>query len=263
MNLPSVGFEPIESTLLPPDPSTLPRPQRRLAQVLSKGSLTPPEAAKKSWRLRFFLSPTAFLPSPDHPDQISQISVEKTSIQGPDPFAPSAKVAFTGETLTLPASVAFRSIGYKSVLLPGLAELGVPFDAKLGIIPNDAHGRILNPNAGPGTLSAAHVPGLYVAGWSKRGPTGVIASTMDDAFATAEVVAQDWRAKAKFLNADEGGSTGRGWQGVRDEAERRGLRRVSWADWERIDRAERERGKSRGKEREKFTCVKEMLEVLD
>ena len=54
-----------------------------------------------------------------------------------------------------------------------------------------------------------------------------------------------------------------GWDGVKGEAERRGLRRVSWSDWERIDAAEKQNGKKIGKEREKFSTVKDMLEVLE
>lgn len=151
-----------------------------------------------------------------------------------------------------------------------MSDLGIPFDQKLGIIPNDLAGRILSPTAGPGELGAVHLPGLYCAGWVKRGPTGVIASTMLDAFATAEAIARDWEGRVVFLDgggADGGRGAGEnrktGWDGLREDVERRGLRRVSWADWEKIDGAERERGRSRGKEREKFASVKEMLGVLD
>jgi adrenodoxin-NADP+ reductase len=102
----------------------------------------------------------------------------------------------------------------------------------------------------------------------KRGPTGVIASTMTDAFATADAIAED-RAKhnsgrggPSFLNSSEGGSTGLGWSGVRPEAEKRGLRPTSWQDWELIDAAEKERGRAKDKVREKFGRVEEMMHVL-
>lgn len=152
-----------------------------------------------------------------------------------------------------------------------MSALGIPFDEKLGIIPNDLAGRILSPSAGPGELGAVHLPGMYCAGWVKRGPTGVIASTMLDAFATAEAIARDWEGRAVFLNGGDGGRRAgaengerrMGWEGLKKEAEEKGLRRVSWADWEKIDKAERERGRRRGKEREKFVSVGEMLGVLD
>ncbi|KAI9789171.1 MAG: NADPH-adrenodoxin reductase [Peltula sp. TS41687] len=265
MKLPRVGFVPIDPFLLPPDPSkdwTLPRIQKRLAAVLAKGSTTPPALSSKRWELSFFLAPTAFRSSPNNPDQLSHLTLEKTLPKGRDPFLPSVRVQGTGETTDLPASVAFRSIGYKSEPLPGLVESGIPFDEKLGIIPNDVHGRVLAPAT---ESTAVHVPGFYVAGWSKRGPTGVIASTMEDAFATAEIIAKDWADNVRFLNHEEdgGGGTGLGWEGVKAEAERRGLRRVSWTDWKRIDAVEKHKGKLIEKERDKFPTVEEMLKILD
>jgi len=103
------------------------------------------------------------------------------------------------------------------------------------------------------------VGGMYCAGWVKKGPTGVIANTMADAFATAEAIAEDWLSDNRpFLQGE-----GDGWEGIREEAERRGCRRVSWEDWKKIDGVERERGRVLGKEREKFRRVEDMLDVLD
>jgi adrenodoxin-NADP+ reductase len=147
--------------------------------------------------------------------------------------------------------------------MPGFADLGIPFDERRGIIPNDMDGRVLADSQG---RHGAHIPGIYTAGWAKRGPTGVIASTMNDAFLTAEAIAQDREQGAVFLNGDRAnalGSTSLGWEGVADEARSRGLRRVSWRDWKAIDEAEKERGRKAGKVREKFQSVGEMLRVLD
>jgi adrenodoxin-NADP+ reductase len=85
---------------------------------------------------------------------------------------------------------------------------------------------------------------------------------MTDAFNTADAIAADVAQSRGFLlNAPHVG-TGLGWEGVRPEAEQRGLQATSWEDWERIDRAERERGSQHGKPREKFGRVEEMLGVL-
>jgi adrenodoxin-NADP+ reductase len=54
-----------------------------------------------------------------------------------------------------------------------------------------------------------------------------------------------------------------GWDGVKEEVMSKGVRPLSWRDWKVIDHAERERGKAKGKEREKFASVAEMLKVLD
>ncbi|MBE7181076.1 MAG: hypothetical protein INR71_07685, partial [Terriglobus roseus] len=81
---------------------------------------------------------------------------------------------------------------------------------------------------------------------------------MDDAFATGDAIALDAARGLAMLGGD-----GAGWDGVRPEARRRGLRRTSWADWRAIDAVERERGRQRGKPREKILSVDEMLAVLD
>lgn len=134
-----------------------------------------------------------------------------------------------------------------------MKSLGILFDDTRGIISNDNYGRVTSPSQS-GEMEA--IPGMYCAGWVKRGPTGVIANTMEDAFATAEAIAKDWYSRASFL------SGGHGWSALKKEIDDRGIRTVSWNDWCKIDAAERARGKERGKEREKFTTVAEMLNVL-
>ena len=87
---------------------------------------------------------------------------------------------------------------------------------------------------------------------------------MNDAFATADVIVDDWHSHALFIGSENGHDTPKdGWAGLKGEAEKRGCRRVSWQDWELIDKAERERGKVKGKEREKFTRIEDMLAVID
>jgi adrenodoxin-NADP+ reductase len=184
-----------------------------------------------------------------------------------DAFDPSASVkAIPNDTKIIPTSLAFRSIGYKSTPLPGLSNLGIQFDTRRGIIPN-VGGRVIQVQASqPGLDTPLEVPGIYVAGWVKRGPVGVIASTMEDAFATADCLAEDIRAGRPFLNGQlEKNETGDGWHGVQKElqAKRISLRSTNWKDWQRIDKTERERGARLGKEREKITCVDEMLQILD
>ncbi|KAF2194277.1 FAD/NAD(P)-binding domain-containing protein [Zopfia rhizophila CBS 207.26] len=277
-NIPSVFFSPIlDNGFFPSDKNKLPRVQKRIAQVLLKDYPGPSSPTTKRWSLEFLLSPQQFRGNGSSHGSLSSIDFTRMEYApDADPFSKSAKVIPSDGTATLFADVAFRSVGYKSASLPGLSDLGVPFDRKLGIIPNDPYGRVIAPvstssRTNPSTsipspepinFIAKHIPGLYCAGWVKRGPTGVIASTMDDAFNTADVIAADWASNALFLNHEEG-STGLGWKGVKDEVISKGVRPVSWEDWKRIDEAEKERGRKLGKEREKFGSVKEMLKVLD
>jgi adrenodoxin-NADP+ reductase len=248
--------------------------------LLAKGSSTGSEAAKKSWSLEFLLSPHSLHWSPKFPFRLSHAKFTRNELDPSDPFSPSATVRphflSNGQPakVTIPCNIFFRSIGYKSLPLPGFEDLGIQFDTRRGIIPHDGFGRITSSAAVVADITdhtrIPHLPGLYCAGWVKRGPTGVIASTMMDAFATADSVAADWQAQKNrpgekgisFLNSASGGSTGLGWEGVRPEAERRGLIPTTWQDWERIDAVEREKGKQKGKIREKFGRVEEMLAVV-
>ena len=133
-----------------------------------------------------------------------------------------------------------------------MKDLGIDFDERRGVIPNDLHGRVTSLSE-----DGTGIPGLYCSGWVKRGPAGVIANTMEDAFDTADSIAQDWENEEPFMSG-----TG-GWNGLREDATVKRLRSVSWNDWKKIDEVEKEKGKFRGKEREKFTSIPKMLEVLD
>ena len=251
LTLDGVAFHEIDSKLFPPGPiKKLPRTQRRMVELLSKGSAV--QNSLKSWSLDFLLSPRNF---ECKADVLSSILFAKTELQGPDVFGPFAQSSATKEFLSMSTNLAFRSIGYRSEALPGMEDLGVNFDEKRGLIPNDYYGRVTDLLADQGDYSP--LPGLYCSGWVKRGPAGVIANTMEDAFATAGVIVSDWHNNKPFLSGHNG------WDGLRAEASRRGLRRVGWNDWLKIDAAEKERGRGKGKGREKFTSVRDMLRVLD
>ncbi|RAH40212.1 NADPH-adrenodoxin reductase [Aspergillus brunneoviolaceus CBS 621.78] len=274
LQLPSVAFDPVPKDLFPPEEvmSALPRAQKRLVQLLAKGSTNDPSKAQKSWSLDFLLSPESLHTSPENPARLSHVTFARNQLDTSDPFLASAKVTPqylpTGEraTVDLPADAFFRSVGYKSLALPGMEDLGVQFDAQRGVIPNDGFGRITSrTEIGdrqelPDGSIISHLPGLYCAGWAKRGPTGVIATTMTDAFTTADAIAADVRGQISLNGPNK--STGLGWEGVRPEAEKRGLRPTSWEDWQRIDGAERARGQEKGKTRDKFGRVEEMLDVV-
>ncbi|OJJ47157.1 hypothetical protein ASPZODRAFT_64662 [Penicilliopsis zonata CBS 506.65] len=283
LQLPSVSFDPIPKDLLPPDAvlSSLPRAQKRLMQLLAKGSTNDPATATKSWSLDFLLSPQSLHWSPIHPYRLSHVKFSRNELDPSDPYLASAKVTpkvlSSGKRaeMNIPANIFFRSVGYKSLPLPGMEEdLGIHFDPDRGIIPNDGFGRVINPSGLgerqvlPDGSVISHMPGLYCAGWVKRGPTGVIATTMTDAFTTADTLAADIQERKSHSDAElsllnePGHGTGLGWEGVRPEAERRGLRPTTWQDWQRIDSAEKARGQQKGKPRDKFGRVEEMLDVL-
>ena len=251
LTLDGTFFHKIDPMLFPPgSPKTLPRTQRRMVELLSKGSTA--LVGPKSWSLDFLLSPKSF---ERKADKLSSISFSKNTMQGADVFDPSGQASSTMESLSLSTNLAFRSIGYKSEPLLGMEDLGIRFDRNRGIMPCDQYGRVMNLSAGES--ESTHLPGLYCSGWVKRGPAGVIANTMEDGFATAEAIANDWQNEKPFLTGCDG------WKGLKLETGSRGLRSIGWSDWLKIDNAEKERGRGKGKQREKFTTVPEMLRVLD
>lgn len=170
--------------------------------------------------------------------------VEKLKLEinrlGGDPFSQSAEG--TGEFMELDCGILFRSIGYRGVPVPG-----VPFDDKRGVIPN-RDGRVLD--------GGEPVVQLYVSGWIKRGATGIIGTNKPDSVATITSLLED---KGKFEAMGERS----GAEETLRLLNERGIRYVSFADWEKIDRAEIERGQSRDKPREKYTRIEEMLALLE
>ena len=151
----------------------------------------------------------------------------------------------TGETETLPAGLIFRSVGYKGVPIPG-----VPFDQRAGVIPND-EGRVL---VAPGAMEM--LAGVYVVGWIKRGPSGIIGTNKPDSAQTAEHLLEDV-ASGAIIPRQRGSRTA-----VDQMLRARGVHVVSFADWLKLDALEQAAGKPRGAPREKFTRIPEMLDAL-
>ncbi|KAF7470789.1 Hypothetical predicted protein [Marmota monax] len=145
----------------------------------------------------------------------------------------------TGDTEDLPCGLVLSSVGYKSRPI----DPSVPFDSKLGIIPN-VEGRVVG------------VPGLYCSGWVKRGPTGVITTTMTDSFLTSQMLLQD--LKAGLLPS----GPRPGFAAIQALLSSRGVRPVSFSDWEKLDAEEVSRGQGAGKPREKLVDPHEMLRLL-
>ena len=148
----------------------------------------------------------------------------------------------TGETETLDVGLVFRSVGYLGTGVPGL-----PLDARKGIIPND-HGRVLE--------HGAPVAGEYVAGWIKRGPSGVIGTNKPDAVETADLLLEDFKAGKLGAPPEPGRAA------VDQFLREGGVRVFSWADWQRLDELERARGVTLGRPRVKFTRVADMLAAV-
>jgi ferredoxin--NADP+ reductase len=168
-------------------------------------------------RLRFFARPVRLLGE----DRVTGVEVERTAVDG------DGRAVGTGETEVLPADLVVRSVGYFGTPLPGL-----PVDERSGTVPHVA-GRVLR--------DGEPSPGEYVAGWIKRGPSGVVGTNKHDA---RETVA------ALLADAADGVLTTHGPVGdLVEELVSRGAAPVLIEDWRAIDAAEVALGATRGRAR--------------
>jgi ferredoxin--NADP+ reductase len=203
-------------------------------EILRDFASRTPEGKPRSVRLRFRVSPVAILGE----ERVEGVEIVRNRLE-PDGRG-GVKAVPTEEREVIPCGIVFRSVGYRGVSLPG-----VPFDERSGTIPNDG-GRVLDADGRP-------IPGLYVAGWIKRGPTGVIGTNKKDATETVDILLEDARAGLLPERAvDE----------TLDEllAERDGLV-VMYAGWEAIDARERGLGEPLGRPRVKLCTWDELLEA--
>jgi ferredoxin--NADP+ reductase len=142
----------------------------------------------------------------------------------------------TEERETLPCGIVFRSVGYL-----GTPLAGVPFDEKRGTLPNEG-GRV------------AGAPGVYCAGWIKRGPSGVIGTNKKDATETVENLladARDGTLPAKGASPDA----------IVELLAERAARPVAYAGWQAIDAVEKARGAAEGRPRVKLTTWDALLDA--
>ena len=255
--LPSVSFEPVEESLLPPTGMKLSRTPKRLVDLLRQGPHLNSASREKAFVLQFLRSPVEFY---GVANQLSAVNLQHNEFSHSEERYKSNGQVFpqVGTFSTIPTSLAFRSIGYRSVAIKGMKQLGIHFKDAVGVIANDSFGRATQEPATRQALDHSEnvLPGIYCAGWVKRGPAGVIANTMEDAFATAEAISSDWRQKKPFLNG------GDGWDVLSQMAATQDLQTLSWSDWLAIDAAERSQGRPHGKEREKYASISRMLDVL-
>jgi ferredoxin--NADP+ reductase len=176
---------------------------------------------------RFFRSPVAILGE----ERVEGIELVRNELDENERAVP------TDERETLTCGLVFRSVGYHGVELPGLA-----FDPASGTIPNEG-GRI--------------EPGVYCAGWIKRGPTGVIGTNKKDATETVELLLEDAAAGRLQPKPDATSAAVDGLLAERD------VRVVEYADWAAIDELELAAGEKSGRPRVKLCSWDDLLAAAE
>ena len=196
----------------------------RNLEVLREYARREPQGKPKRLVLRFLLSPVEI----GGEGRVERIELVRNVLE-PDARG-VLRAAATAERETLETGLVFRSVGYRGIPLPG-----VPFDERTGTIPNEG-GRV--------------EPRVYVTGWIKRGPSGVIGTNKKDATETVGLLLDDLAAAPR--------------KGVSaEEAERliagRVVHLVLYEHWTAIDQHERTAGERLGRPRVKLCTWDELL----
>jgi ferredoxin--NADP+ reductase len=213
-------------------------------EILREYATRTPTPGRKRVVLRFLLSPARLIAGQD--GALADVELVHNQLVADDRGALRARA--TEATETISAGLVFRAIGYRGEPLPG-----VSFDDRAAVILNDG-GRVLDPD------SRSPLPGEYVVGWIKRGPSGVIGTNKKDAQETVDAMLAD-------LAPSSNGAGPAHTPERPDAAAIETLLRarqpalVTYAGWEAIDRHERQLGARAGRPRVKLTDIEEMLRI--
>ena len=202
------------------------RTLRANLEVLRDWSTRAPQGRPRRLRIKFWLRPAEVLGSA----AVSGFRAERTRLQ-------DGKLVGTGSIVDFPAQMVLRSVGYRVV-----PPAGLPLDPDTGTVPHDG-GRVL--------VDGAPMPGMYVAGWLKRGPTGIIGTNKPDATETVASLLADADALPRAPERDP--------DAIVELLLERKVRTVSWSGWEAIDEAERALGVARACARVKIADRERLL----
>mmetsp|Transcript_3003 Transcript_3003/g.3566 ORF Transcript_3003/g.3566 Transcript_3003/m.3566 type:complete len:467 (-) Transcript_3003:1040-2440(-) len=223
------------------------RPKKRMNDLLQKvaDKYDKEKRKEKMIELRFLLSPVEIF---GEDGKVSKVAFERNALAG-DAFQQRPNA--TGEVVDFDCSLLLRSIGYKSVPLPG-----VPFDNNK-YIANNVGGRVIESDSNPGGLAK-----MYTSGWLKRGPTGIIGTNINDAKETVSAIIEDLDAgcfsSEASDNADEFDRE------ILDIIQSKGTTVVDWNAYRSIEAEENSRGEhsTPQRPRKKMVTIDEMLQYV-
>jgi adrenodoxin-NADP+ reductase len=266
MHLANTAMVPIEPVLLePPQGIKLTRQQSRIVDILRKGSTQPLGSTPRSFSFDFFRSPTGMLLHPPGKNGLqATLSLAHTELDA------EGRAVTGSATSSISTSLVVGALGHR-------AEPTAPwYDPSLGHIRNvanrviDEQGRVLR--------------NVYASGWAATGARGVLASTMRDAHAVADVIISDHASNSTSTltsatppTTDATSSAALGASPAQDgqaqsvmassassldpppeiqEAVRQGTV-LTYDQWKKIDDEELRRGEAASKERERMGSLEE------
>ncbi len=213
-----------------------PRVKKNL-EIIQKHALPEARPGRRSVTLRFYTSPIEILGE----ERIRGLKVcrNRQTLREDGTFA----LEPTDQVETFDCGLLLRSVGYRIEPIAGL-----PFEERSATIPH-VKGQVLEREEGPAAR------GLFVAGWAKRGPQGVIGTNKPDAVETVGMLFQA-QARGELLTPERDGAD------LLPLLKERGVQVVSFDDWKLLDELELSGGREQGRPRRKFTDVPSMLRAL-
>ncbi|MFA3842085.1 FAD-dependent oxidoreductase [Streptomyces aureus] len=194
---------------------------RRMLATLRGYADSGPQGDRRTVRFAFSRTPVAFVGD----DSVSGLEVVHQ------------RPAKTAVEELIPAGFFVRSVGYRGLGVPGL-----PLDPRSGTIPH-SEGRVVD--------GTEVLDGVYVTGWIKRGPSGVIGTNKQDAALTAAGILEDRKRATRPRQKTV--------VDPMDLLKERRVEFVEWPAWQRIDAAEEAEGRPVGRARVKLHERSRML----
>lgn len=244
MNLEGTSFVPLDPALFQQveASSKLERQQKRVLDLLKKGSARQQGETDKTWDLSFFRSPVGIRQSPDvNSEYPLMLNLAHTAL------SPTKSAVPTGVHSELSTSLVVTALGHS-------ADPNTPwYDPATGHVRNQA-GQVLDPNGKP-------VKRVFASGWAGVGARGVLATTMMNAYGVADRILGETFPQAfnsNFVHANT--------EGIEvlpsdvqseaapheiEDAVREG-QVTTYEDWRAVDAEEVKRGQETGKERERM-----------
>ncbi|QTJ70814.1 FAD-dependent oxidoreductase (plasmid) [Rhodococcus sp. ZPP] len=180
--------------------------------------------------LHFFENPVEVIGT----ERVVALRTERTQYVG------DGETAGSGVHTQWPVQAVYRCIGYRSTTLPGL-----PWDNNGAVVPHIA-GRVIDHHGGA-------LPGIYVNGWIKRGPVGLIGRTRSDAAETVKSLLEDLAVLPRAVDREP--------NSIDALLLSRHVQYTTWSGWLRLDAHERELGAQCHRERVKMVDRAAMIAI--
>ena len=276
------------------------RPRKRIAELIRKIADATTERAQhqdammvstKTINIRFLLTPTEILtatnstdPGLDDPSssysskpspssispashrRVTAVKVVRNTLTGPAHSQQPRMVSGDDSTVEiLPCDLLIKSVGYQCEPLHSSEadsdDAVLPFDHRLHRVPH-INGRViqqLEPSSPATTIN-----GLYVVGWLKRGPTGIIGTNINDAKETVGAVIQDLESqKLKDFPDISYDPFSPPLQSLNEDFSKSIPSYITWDEFLKIDAEEQRRGQAASppRDRIKLLHIDEMLKI--